>query len=279
MFPPKKILFPVDFSGRCTDAARMVETFAGHFQASLTILHVIQPLTYNDLPVDTDGMVEDQLKTYLADEFKHLDVQRVLMRGDSGHRIVEYAHSGKFDLIMLPTHGYGRFRRFIIGSVTAKVLHDADCAVWTGVHMESVPRLEDIAFRKVACAIDLDDAPSCRALRWATQFAFEFGAGMHIVHAIPAAKESANVFAFDEVNKELVRSAKEKIEAMQNSVGSEADVSIVADEVPHAVREAAALAKADLLVIGRSDERGVIGRLRTNAYSIIRQSPCPVISV
>jgi nucleotide-binding universal stress UspA family protein len=201
------------------------------------------------------------------------------MRGDPGQKIVEYAHSAGFDLIMLPTHGYGRFRRFIIGSVTAKVLHDADCAVWTGVHMESVPRLEDIAFRKVACAIDLDDAPSCRALRWATQFAFEFDAGMSIVHAIPAAKESANVFAFDEMNKELVRAAKQKIEAMQNSLGSEADVSIIADEVPHAVHDAAVSAKADLLVIGRSADHGVIGRLRTNAYSIIRQSPCPVVSV
>jgi nucleotide-binding universal stress UspA family protein len=279
MFPPKKILFPVDFSDRCTDAARMVETFTGHFQADLTILHVLQPLTYNDLPVDAGDVVEEQLKTYLDDEFKHFDVHRVLMRGEPGQKIVEYAHSGGFDLIMLPTHGYGRFRRFIIGSVTAKVLHDADCAVWTGVHMESVPRLEDIAFRKVACAIDLDDAPSCRALRWATQFAFEFDAGMSIVHAIPAAKESANVFAFDEMNKELVRAAKQKIEAMQNSLGSEADVSIVADEVPHAVHDAAVSAKADLLVIGRSADHGVIGRLRTNAYSIIRQSPCPVVSV
>jgi len=279
MFPPKRILFPVDFSDRCTDAARMVETFAGHFQADLTILHVIQPLTYNDLPVDTDGLVDEQLKSYLAGEFKHFDVARVLMRGDPGQQIVEYAHSGKFDLIMLPTHGYGTFRRFIIGSVTAKVLHDADCAVWTGIHMEAVPRLEDIAFRRVACAVDLDDAPGCRALRWANQIAAEFGAALTIVHAIPAAKESANVFAFDEMNQELVRIAREKIESMQAALGAPADISIVADEVPHAVHEAARAAQADLLVIGRSSERGMIGRLRTNAYSIIRQSPCPVISV
>src|SRR5215470_72419 len=112
------------------------------------------------------------------------------MRGDPAQQIVDFAHSGKFDLIMMPTHGYGRFRRFIIGSVVAKVLHDADCPVWTGVHMETVPRLEDIAFRQIVCAIDLDDAPGCRALRWGAQFAAEFGAALTIVHAIPAAKES-----------------------------------------------------------------------------------------
>jgi nucleotide-binding universal stress UspA family protein len=61
MFPPKKILFPVDFSVRCTDAARMAETFTGHFQAELTLLHVVEPLTYNDVPVHVDGLAEWQL--------------------------------------------------------------------------------------------------------------------------------------------------------------------------------------------------------------------------
>jgi nucleotide-binding universal stress UspA family protein len=37
--------------------------------------------------------------------------------------------------------------------------------------------------------------------------------------------------------------------------------------------------EADLVVIGRGASSGMLGRLRTNAYSIIRQSPCPVVSV
>jgi hypothetical protein len=32
---------------------------------------------------------------------------------------------GYVDLIMMPTHGVGTFRSFLVGSVTAKVLHDA----------------------------------------------------------------------------------------------------------------------------------------------------------
>ena len=278
MFPPKRILFPVDFSDRCTDAARMVETFAGHFQSALTFLHVLEPLTYNDLPMDTGEMVEEQLHTYLGDEFKQFEVERVLLRGDPAQQIIECAHSGHFDLIMLPTHGYGRFRRFILGSVTAKVLHDAKCPVWTGVHMEQVPRLEDIAFRHLACAVDLGDQ-SCRALRWATQFAFEFGAAMTVVHAIPASSDSAELYAGYDAPRELIARARDRIESLQNSIGCEADVTVVAGEVPQVVHSAVERVGADLLVIGRSVENGVLGRLRTNAYSIIRQSPCPVISV
>jgi nucleotide-binding universal stress UspA family protein len=36
---------------------------------------------------------------------------------------------------------------------------------------------------------------------------------------------------------------------------------------------------ADLVVIGRSPDTGVLGRLRTHAYALIRESPCPVISI
>jgi nucleotide-binding universal stress UspA family protein len=278
MFPPKRILFPVDFSERCSDAARMVETFTGHFEAELTLLYVLEPLTYNDIPFDATSMTKEQLDTYVADELKHFDVKRTLLHGDPAHQIAEYAHSRNFDLIMLPTHGYGRFRRLMLGSVAAKVLHDAACPVWTGVHMERVPRLEDISFKKVVCAIDLG-TQSCPTLRWAKEFASEFDASLTVVHAIPAAKEAINLYADEQAREKLIRAATEKIRSVQDCVGSSAEVNIVADEVPYGVCACAGREKADLLVIGRSVAEGMLGRLKANAYSIIRQSPCPVVSV
>ena len=44
-------------------------------------------------------------------------------------RIVSYAREHTIDLIMMPTHGYGPFRSLLIGSVTAKVLHDIELPV------------------------------------------------------------------------------------------------------------------------------------------------------
>lgn len=273
MFPPKRILFPVDFSERCTDASRMVETFAGHFESQLTLLYVLEPLTYNDIPFDATSLTTEQLKQYLAGELKHFDVQRILLHGDPAHEIAQFAHQGNFDLIMLPTHGYGRFRRLILGSVTAKVLHDALCPVWTGVHMEKMPRLEDIAFRKVVCAIDLGKQ-SCPTLRWASRFASEFDAGLSLIHAVPEAR-----YGDDKAKEKLILDAGKRVAEVTQCVGSEPKVAILSDEVASAVCGFAEKEKADLLVIGRSIEEGMLGRLRTNAYSIIRQSPCPVLSV
>src|SRR5260370_19067031 len=70
MFPPRKILFPVDFSARCTAAAKMVETYADHFQAHLTLLHVVAPIMYTDLPIDATSIAEEQLNSNLPDAFQ-----------------------------------------------------------------------------------------------------------------------------------------------------------------------------------------------------------------
>ena len=265
MFPPRKILFPTDYSDRCKAAARMVETFTGHFQAEATFLHVVEPLTYHDLPPAIDSSGSDKLKAWLADDFKQFDVKRVLAHGDPAHKIVEYARTMPADLIMLPTRGYGTFRRFILGSVTAKVLHDAECPVWTGVHMEHVAPLETIVFRSVLCAVDLGKQ-SPLALQWATRFASEFQAKLTIAHAIAGLSDVR-----DDVTA--------RIGKLQASAGSDAEVRILSGEVPTAVQSCAEETQADLLVIGRSVEEGITGRLRTNAWGIILRSPCPVISV
>jgi len=276
MFPPKKILFPVDFSERCTAAARMAETFTGHFQAELTLLHVVEPLTYNDVPVDIDALGERQLSGYLVEELKQFDVNRVLAHGDPASQILECAKARNIDLIVLPTHGYGTFRRFILGSVTAKVLHEAVCPVWTGVHMEQVPKLEDIAFRKIVCAIDLG-TQSCPTLRWAKQFASEFGADLQIIHAIPPTVTES---AFQEnAEEKLLAEAEAKIRDAQQGTGLEAKATVLLGDVPQSVCGFTDHENADLLVIGRAVHNDFAGRLRANAYAIIRQSPCPVVSV
>jgi hypothetical protein len=50
-------------------------------------------------------------------------------------------------------------------------------------------------------------------------------------------------------------------------------------EVTTVVSAEAERRKSDLLIIGRGPAPGVFGRLRAHSYPIIRQSPCPVISV
>jgi nucleotide-binding universal stress UspA family protein len=162
MLTLKKILFPVDFSEPCIGAARYVAAFAGRFDAEITMIHVVPLAHYNDLIPENLEQRQQRLDSFLAKEFEYFRVQRVLTDGDPATAIVNYAAHEKFDLIMLPTLGLGDFRRFLLGSVTAKVLHDAECPVWTGVHLaqrrrskrslleiSSAPSISDPSFSKL----------------------------------------------------------------------------------------------------------------------------------
>jgi nucleotide-binding universal stress UspA family protein len=160
----KKILFPVDFSDSCLGAARYVEAFAGRFEAEIKLLHVVG-MGEHTLAEELLPGRRRQLDAFLADELKYFSTERVCVTGDAASEIVDAARRWSPDLVMMPTHRLGSFRRLLIGSVTAKVLHDLDCPVWTSAHVETAPPLEQIHCRRVLCAVDLAEG-SRSLLEW-----------------------------------------------------------------------------------------------------------------
>jgi nucleotide-binding universal stress UspA family protein len=277
-----KILLPVDFSERSAGAARYARMLACHFKSELTLLHVLTPPHYEFGALEIGGsmltelyatrtvQVRKDLDEFLASELPGLNVRRVVLEGDPARRIVEYAHSEQMGLIVMPTHGYGHFRRFILGSIAAKVLHDADCPVWTGVHMEEAPAVDAASMKHILCGIDLGPQ-SRKTFQWAAAMAKAFGSRLTVIHAPTCGLEDAAA--------EMETRVRREIAAVEEEAGSQAEVLIEPGDPPKVVCGAAARLGAGLLVIGRGSAGGVFGRLRTNAYAIIRQSPSAVASV
>ncbi len=290
MFQIRKILAPVDFSDRSLGAARFVNALVQQFGAQAVLLHVLPPPHYEFSSMEVGGtviselfetrtrQVRGELENFLQDEIPELDAERVLVEGDPAQRIVEYARDNNSELIVMPTHGYGPFRRFILGSVTAKVLHDADSPVWTGVHLDEKPPGGRVSFKTVMAAIDLGDQ-SGKTLAWAAGFAASYGARLLVVHAMPCLEGNAGDYPDPGWQERLRNECGSEIEALLGDAARDAEVMLECGDPPDVVREAAAETKADLLVIGRGSAAGVFGRLRANAYTIIRRSPCPVVSV
>lgn len=285
-----KILLPVDFSSRSIGAARYAEALAEKFGAEVTMLHVIPPPHYEfasmeagstalaELYMNRKEAIEKECNNFLLSELPQLRAKRVMLEGDPAREIVTYAHDEKMDLVVLPTHGYGPFRRFVLGSVTAKVLHDADCPMLTGVHLEEAPPVEKIEFKTVLAAVDLG-SHSDKVLRWAADFADKNKARLVVTHAVPSLEGRTGEYFDPDWRVHLSRQAKESVANLMSAVGVSGDPFIEAGDPPHVVYDGAYRFGADLVVIGRGSASGVFGRLRANAYSIIRQSPCPVVSV
>lgn len=287
----KEILFPVDFSRHSDGAAPYVRAMAEATGAHVTLLHALDAADYLFNSGELGGyMVNDfyrvhqekatrQINEYRLADFPN--AARKVCEGEPGGRVIAYAHSNDVDLIMLPTQGLGPFRRFLIGSTTAKVLHDAHCPVWTGVHLGDDSAPAPLSIGKPAhilCAVDLT-AQADAALRWAADLAAATGAKLSVAHAVPAVETRPAKYLDQEFHAELRRRASFEIEKLQERLHTKAPLMLLAGEPAKALREAALENHADLLVVARGSAAEGFGRLRRHAYDIIRNSPCPTVSV
>ena len=287
MMTIQKILFPVDFSASCGAMAAFVKRAAAITSAKVTLMYVLEPpasgfeLLTRPLPdaeEDRKKVACAKLESYLSAEFPLHDTPRLLVEGEAGARIAKVARDCGFDLIIMPTHACA-FRRMLLGSTTAKVLNDADCMVMTTQHAETMlPRPRE--HREWVCAIGLS-AASERVLRIATQAAETFHANLSLVHAIPAPQPGLPVqLDLEERVQSLEKqAARDRLRELQRVVGSHARVSIAVGPIKDALTEAACRLEADVLVIGRSSQPGSQGRLRDLTYAVVRDAPCPVLSV
>jgi nucleotide-binding universal stress UspA family protein len=288
MMTIKHILFPLDFSDRGSSAAPFVAAMASRFDAKITLISVAQPIWYTGMgdpgtPLLLNSEeIMDELKGRLggafAKEFAHLRVERFAEFGDPAQVIADFAHKNGVDLIMMPTHGYGPFRSLLLGSVAAKVLHDAKCPVWTSAHMAEAPSQEHVTPHSILCAVD-ETPKSIPLMKWAGELGKALGAGLRLVHAVPGMEGWPSQQMDRQFEEDMRQEARRQIAKMQADAGVEAALCVAVGNVADAVREEARRHNADLIVIGRGVMNEKLGRLRTHAYGIIRHAPCPVLSV
>ena len=267
----EKILFPVDFSPSSAAMAPYVSRAAEMFGACVSLVHVCDLASHNgfellvrvpqEIAEEHQGIAEERLGSFLKAEFPPASCSRILRSGEAAEQIAEVARTGGFDLIVMPTHA-GRFRRTLLGSTTAKVLNDAECPVLTTEHAEGkTPR--PLEHRVWACAIGLSQ-DSERVLRLASSAAAAAGAQLSVIHA---ARDGA------------AQDARRRLDELLGKAGCAAVVQIAMGPVREVLLDAACRSGADALIVGRKPRAGSFGRLRDLTYSLVRDSPFPVLSV
>jgi len=281
----QRVLFPIDFSPPCVVAAPWVKSLVTQSGSQLTLIHsIVVPPTWRFASSDrVYAQVRKELRQksdlsmrrFIDRHFKSVAVQHVIEEGDPAQHIVDRARKDHADLIMMPTRGYGPFRRFLTGSVTAKVLHDAPCAVWTSTH---ATKSQAGNTRNMLCAIDLGEGTST-LMRWASDLASKWGANLAFVYVNPAINETSQNRGEKAVRKYLIGEAQETFARHTKEVGLSLPLLIRGGDVAKRLAATVRQRKADLLVVGRGHVRKRLGRLRAHSLAIVCESPCPVISV
>ena len=291
MLSIKKVLVPIVFTDTSRHVVHQVAWLARRFHAETMLLHVVPPLSYpagvlesgheitaRDLHAHVVQQAEQDLDQAMRPELDGLAVTRVLLRGDPANEIVKTARDRNVDLIVMSTHGYGAFYRFLLGSVTAKVLHESHCPVWTGAHLERTPD-PNFSVRHVLCSVDLSPR-SRHTASLAAEMAVAADARLTLVHITSqrGGLGPRRTPCRSRVEGDDSRIRHERNRPASAGLGTKAEVIIDSGNVPELLNRAAEQTKADLLVLGHSPGRSHLGD-NGEGYGIIRESHIPVLSV
>ena len=284
----KKILLPVDLPVASLGVLHQAATLALHFHSEIVMLHVMTAQSHAaGVPEDSRALADwdllaaiirqaqNQQDPSLRPELDGLTIRRKFAEGDVAVAIVQTAQEEKADLIMMPSHSF-TFYQFLLGSVTAKVLHGTECPVWTGAHVQE-SAVQKFAIRNVLGAVEFGPRADI-TVSWAAQMAAEFGARLTLANVTASVEfwGPGGNYVNEEWKKELVGAASEQLAKLQKDMGTKADVFIGSGDVPKVLSQAAKQTKADLLVTGCYP---YAGHLRTHGYGIICAVPIPVLSV
>ena len=136
----ERILVPVDFSDCSLDALEYAVVVAQQAEASLMLLHVLEPVSYGlDFTLDHSRTGKQGRETWTkrleeltsALMAAHVPVESRLRGGLPADSILDSAQTLPCDLIVMGTHGRRGISHALSGSVAEAVLRKALCPVLT----------------------------------------------------------------------------------------------------------------------------------------------------
>ena len=134
------ILCPVDCSEPSARALTNAIRLARSFQAKLTVLHAIQPLTIILRPSQVGDMDEEiyvrerhsQFELFLKNfDFHNVNWTREIRQGQPHQEILAFAGEKTADLLVMGSEGRSGLPRFLIGSVATKVVRQMPSSIIT----------------------------------------------------------------------------------------------------------------------------------------------------
>jgi nucleotide-binding universal stress UspA family protein len=297
MFEIRRILCPVDLSDASRHALDHASALAGRYSASLTVLHVYQPI-YMPVPAPAiagvsstnifnpadEERLRQQVQAFVTDQKPgNVPYDIVIESGPPAVRIVEQAAKLQASIVVIGTHGVSGFEHLMVGSVTEKVLRKAPCPVLT-----VPPRAEatsKLPVKRLLCPVDFSDA-SISAARWAMRLAKQLDGRVTLVHVLEGPEEDEPVisrsFNVPEYRRLRQVDAESRLAALVPEDLREWCAPVqVAHGKPY--REVLRLADAegvDLIVMGVHGRNPIdLALFGSTTNHVVRRARCPVLTL
>ncbi len=300
----RTILCPVDFSDHSRRAFDQAVAIGRRHKSSLTVLYVVATASRATnapgtagfdstifTPADHERLLAE-LKTFIdAEAVSDVALQLLIRKGDVAAEILKQGIDMKAELLVLGTHGRSGFERFLLGSVTEKVVRRACCPVLT------VPRHQPDAvpssppyYERILCPIDFSDC-SMMALRYAVLLADENDAQLTLLHVTSDEIVRPGLFGsiIPDERETLAdfrgRQTREALELLEDALSNVPTHCIVERVVAHGrptreILRVAAERRTDLLVLGVYGRSAVdLAFFGSTTNAVVREAMCPVLTV
>jgi nucleotide-binding universal stress UspA family protein len=292
-----RILCPIDFSEASRHALEHAVLLAKWYESPITALHVMHAPLFPPPPMLMAGFAEsaapavpnhqareEELRAWLEPAHRvGVKTDVIVDEGNAAARILEQASSCQADLIAMGTHGLSGFERFMLGSVTEKVLRKATCPVMT------VPPAAEtsakVPYTRLLCPVDFSES-SLAALRFAFSLAEEADARLTILHVFDWPPDDGLLtkrFDVPEYRRLVEEEARGRLEALVTDdvrVWCKPATKVTYGKPYREILQAAESEGADLIVIGvhgRSPLDLTLFGSTTN--QVVRGASCPVLTL
>jgi nucleotide-binding universal stress UspA family protein len=138
----ERILVPTDGSPAAEAAVEQAVSLAAQYDATLHALYVVDTSAYSTIEAGAEIIInalEEEGEAAVqeiaeAGEEAGVDVETTVTAGTAYRSILEYVDDHDVDLVVMGTHGRRGLDRYLLGSVTERVVRTADVPVLTVRH-------------------------------------------------------------------------------------------------------------------------------------------------
>lgn len=293
----RNILCATDFSAYADVVLAYGVGMAQRFEANLNICHVVDlptvsaygeavfdPIEYQQRFMETARAEIDRL---LGDA--RVNYQPLVTIGNTTDEISRLAKEYIADLVITATHGRSGLKRFFLGSVTERLMRILPCPMLVlrgSEEFTDVSAPQKFPFSKILVGCDFSE-DSNLALDYSLSMAQEFESELHLVHVVEPSgyrdlfklpQESGEKF-----KEELYDMIKEKLNSLvpEDALNwIKLQTTLLVGKPYSELIRYAEINDIDMISLGIRGH-GMVEELLVGSTTdrVIRQSPCPVLSV
>jgi nucleotide-binding universal stress UspA family protein len=293
----KNILVPVDFSEPSKKAVTYGLTLADQLRARLVIAHIVPestalayafPTQTNEIEKDQEDKARAEIQRLLPLQYREkYAIQMIVRTGTIETELLRIVNDERADLVVMGTHGRGNPGRWLLGSVTERLLRKLPVPVLTVSHIgEEAHTIELVSLERIVYATDLFENTDA-GLESAHALSYGAGAQFTVMHCVyyrdrmwwaPSA-----IPDFDNLRTKFLAEMRQKVDAVISRAGMPEipiEFLVVEGKPYEKILQTASDHAAGIIVMNLQSkstlERALIG---STAERVVRLSSIPVLSV